>query len=85
MHALKIKEVDTLIESEIAGVRTSIQSAKFNVLQVGRVARETHTVPGRCCYWCRRSSSCLPAHVPLGHSIVQSWFLCRLGLVHPMG
>ena len=34
VHALKIKEVDTRIESEIAGVRTSIQSAKFNVLQV---------------------------------------------------
>ena len=34
MHALKIKEVDTRIESEIAGLRTSIQSAKFNVLQV---------------------------------------------------
>ena len=33
VHALKIKEVDTRIESEIAGVRTSIQSAKFNVLQ----------------------------------------------------
>lgn len=32
VHALKIKEVDTRIESEIAGVRTSIQSAKFNVL-----------------------------------------------------
>jgi len=36
VHALKIKEVDTRIESEIAGVRTSIQSAKFNVLQVRR-------------------------------------------------
>lgn len=34
VHALKIKEIDTRIESEIAGVRTSIQSAKFNVLQV---------------------------------------------------
>lgn len=34
VHALKIKEVDTRIESEIAGLRTSIQSAKFNVLQV---------------------------------------------------
>ncbi|KAJ9480205.1 Protein FMP32, mitochondrial [Pseudozyma hubeiensis] len=33
VHALKIKEVDTRIESEIAGLRTSIQSAKFNVLQ----------------------------------------------------
>ncbi|WFD33967.1 Protein fmp32, mitochondrial [Malassezia cuniculi] len=33
VHALKIKEVDTRIESEIAGVRTSIQTAKFNVLQ----------------------------------------------------
>ncbi|PKI85557.1 Gtr1p [Malassezia vespertilionis] len=33
VHALKIKEVDTRIESEIAGIRTSIQSAKFNVLQ----------------------------------------------------
>ncbi|EDP43616.1 hypothetical protein MGL_1829 [Malassezia globosa CBS 7966] len=33
VHASKIKEVDTRIESEIAGVRTSIQSAKFNVLQ----------------------------------------------------
>lgn len=33
MHALKIKEVDTRIESEIATLRTSIQSAKFNVLQ----------------------------------------------------
>lgn len=32
VHALKIKEVDTRIESEIAGLRTSIQSAKFNVL-----------------------------------------------------
>ncbi|CAD6916396.1 unnamed protein product [Tilletia controversa] len=28
-----IKEVDTRIETEIAGLRTSIQSAKFNVLQ----------------------------------------------------
>ncbi len=36
VHALKIKEVDTRIESEIAGLRTSIQSAKFNVLQVSR-------------------------------------------------
>ncbi|CAD6940113.1 unnamed protein product [Tilletia controversa] len=34
VHALKIKEVDTRIETEIAGLRTSIQSAKFNVLQV---------------------------------------------------
>lgn len=34
VHALKIKEVDTRIEAEIAGLRTSIQSAKFNVLQV---------------------------------------------------
>ncbi|KAE8224714.1 hypothetical protein CF326_g7985 [Tilletia indica] len=33
VHALKIKEVDTRIETEIAGLRTSIQSAKFNVLQ----------------------------------------------------
>ncbi|PWN94809.1 mitochondrion protein [Tilletiopsis washingtonensis] len=33
VHALKIKEVDTRIESEIATLRTSIQSAKFNVLQ----------------------------------------------------
>ncbi|KOS13968.1 hypothetical protein Malapachy_3786 [Malassezia pachydermatis] len=33
VHSLKIKEVDTRIESEIAGIRTSIQSAKFNVLQ----------------------------------------------------
>ena len=33
MHALKSKEVDTRIESEIATLRTSIQSAKFNVLQ----------------------------------------------------
>lgn len=36
VHALKIKEVDTRIESEIAGLRTSIQSAKFNVLQASR-------------------------------------------------
>ncbi|CEH12006.1 Uncharacterized membrane protein [Ceraceosorus bombacis] len=33
VHALKIKEVDTRIESEIATLRTGIQSAKFNVLQ----------------------------------------------------
>lgn len=39
VHALKIKEIDTRIESEIAGVRTSIQSAKFNVLQVSRYDR----------------------------------------------
>lgn len=33
VHALKIKEVDTRIESEIAGLRSTIASAKINVLQ----------------------------------------------------
>lgn len=30
---LKIKEVDTRIESEIAGLRTQIEQAKFSILQ----------------------------------------------------
>ena len=30
---LKIKEVDTRIESEIAGLRTQIESAKYSILQ----------------------------------------------------
>ncbi|CED82213.1 Uncharacterized membrane protein [Phaffia rhodozyma] len=33
LHELKIKEVDTRIESEIAGLRTQIQGAKFSILQ----------------------------------------------------
>ncbi|PWN88430.1 DUF1640-domain-containing protein [Acaromyces ingoldii] len=33
VHALKIKEVDTRIESEIAGLRSLIATAKINVLQ----------------------------------------------------
>ena len=31
VHALKIKEVDTRIESEIAGVRTSIQLSLIHI------------------------------------------------------
>lgn len=33
VHALKIKEVDTRIEAEIAGLRSTIATAKINVLQ----------------------------------------------------
>lgn len=64
VHALKIKEVDTRIESEIAGVRTSIQSAKFNVLQVRRFPL-TRAVLGRCRYWCGCPAPRLFAYVPL--------------------
>lgn len=33
MHALKIKEIETRIEAEIAQLRTEIQSARFSVMQ----------------------------------------------------
>lgn len=75
VHALKIKEVDTRIESEIAGVRTSIQSAKFNVLQVRPPRQRTvplTAVPCRCGYRCWCAAAGLPAYVPLRRGVART-------------
>lgn len=83
VHALRIKEVDTRIESEIAGLRTSIQSAKFNVLQVSTrlsicSARQLsdrrylrHSVLGWCSDGCWSSAPCLSQDVPVDTPLFQ--------------
>ncbi|WFD42625.1 pyridoxal 5'-phosphate synthase [Malassezia psittaci] len=73
VHALKIKEIDTRIESEIAGVRTSIQSAKFNVLQY-LVGVATGAV---------MSIACIPLRMPLRFTALSSWQLARANLRAP--
>lgn len=75
VHALKIKEVDTRIESEIAGVRTSIQSAKFNVLQVRPQRQRAVPLTAVPCgrgYRCRCAPAGLPAYVPLRRGVART-------------
>lgn len=73
VHALKIKEVDTRIESEIAGLRTSIQTAKFNVLQVCALLTSTLLVSLLV-----PVPSCWPTCVCLSSLCILSAELCLL-------
>jgi uncharacterized membrane protein len=76
---LKIKEVDTRIESEIAGLRTQIEQAKFSILQylVG-VATGAGALLVSCgCLLCMRIltgiswfQARLPSYVQVGKVVV---------------